>query len=863
MKTMKVRQVKSLKQPHQKAFQTYRLSSLFLTMCIVYMANAQFYGWPASTGPLGPEEDGLSMTVDGTTLSGIDYADNDRLRVTNATLMGGSDYELDVTSPSGININALSFPVDKWCFMIQMEDYTGSPTSVGFNTRLEVINFTPMTTTTGTLQVRVPSGISNLPTQFDFHSSSRVQIIRVPIYRELYLEPKGQLSCHPYSHDDGTGGVLPFVASKQLYLNGGIVNVSGKGYHVGGSYVPGAGTSGASASASYTPSTSGMWPGGPFPYASIVSQPSFGTNPPVTLDPNDNGYLCSVIPGSINDFDITTHSPLAEQGGEPNNTAGAANTTSGVVDRYYPSNPSHSTSWDTIRMGNSGDPGTYGATGGGGGGFGGKGGDHIYGSGLPGTAGFAGVAGGDAGEAARGGGIIIFKLRTFSIAASLSTSQDFFFANGEHGKRGGSGGRGGNGGYGGLGADGDCDGGKIIPPGGVGGYGESGIGGDGGDGGDAGASGSIWLMKKTSTPLGSRVSLRGGYGGPGGRGGYSLKYYTLPLANNWVSPGLAGLSCNVGKEYSFCAPAPPCPPIETCDCEKVFEQLEKIKTPTTFQTALIPYSLTSGSNYPVYYDNNYYNSGIHALYYTDYSATPCPTTYKCIMYRQALYEKMILKLYKKADLETYAGATANVGFNNIYYPVLGGAVVNLDYIGGSNWSGLKFTGGSSFDQLEDLDDPSLPIVYGTQCNYSYSGSGNTVSPRSGGSVENPPVTEAYAYDEKTGGDGGNGTDAADNSGSSDWFDEDDDAPRIERDNGEQKFLETTDLIIIQTANDNTKSIKLNDIDLPARFVLIDMHGKTVAEGEIDGAARLPQVATGTYLLKVSQGAALDIRKIVF
>ena len=367
-------------------------------MMLIYTASsAQFYGWH-NPSLLTAAHDGVTFTVASNT---TEYADNNRVRVTASTHLGGDDYMLDVSAPSGIALTSLDFPADKWCFMIQMED-PGSPSTykVGTNTRLDVVSFDPIL---GELYVRVPTpaGVTVTPAAFQYGVNDRVQLIRVPTYRWLYLEPRGVLTCHPYNHADGTGGVLPFVVSTNVYFNGGIINASGKGYHIGGSYTLGQGTAGAPANPSKTGSQG--WPGGPFPYASINSH-GFGTNPPLTLDPIDNGYLCGIPgTGSPADFDLTNMMP-GNTGHDANNAAASANNTSGTIETYDPTTPTTSSAWSVIRMGNAGDPGSYGATGGGGGGYGADGSLNgrlgVSGFGLQGA---DGLGGGDAADGSGAG----------------------------------------------------------------------------------------------------------------------------------------------------------------------------------------------------------------------------------------------------------------------------------------------------------------------------------------------------------------------------------------------------------------------------------------------------------------------------
>jgi hypothetical protein len=62
-----------------------------------------------------------------------------------------------------------------------------------------------------------------------YNTAGFVQLIRVPIYKNVTVGPPG-LSCLPWDKSRGTGGILVFFAINQLNIEGDI-NVSGKGFH--------------------------------------------------------------------------------------------------------------------------------------------------------------------------------------------------------------------------------------------------------------------------------------------------------------------------------------------------------------------------------------------------------------------------------------------------------------------------------------------------------------------------------------------------------------------------------------------------------------------------------------------------------
>jgi hypothetical protein len=546
----------------------YKLKS-GISLVMILMASsgliAQFAGWPA--GEFVSEVDYSGTTA----INSEVFMDDNRARVTAATLHSSSplQYDLTITPPTGVALSALNFPADKWCLLIQMEDHTS--TNVGNHTRVNVVSYN---SGTGVLRVEAPNGWPN----FSLGTNDRVQIIRVPIYWNLDLDPEGIMTCAPYNHSDGTGGIVPFVVANNLEFNGGIISAASKGYHYGWATTPQLGQGGAGNSAPAYTGLGGGTAGGP--YAGPVEEfyylpdngippfpPGAGTEPPITINDNHlHGYLCSDVLGrsefDFNASDLINATTITIFNGNNGDVADnsfltpGTSTAFGSLIHYNPSAPTKSFPWVTLRMGNSGNPGADGGQGGGGGGFGGTGGfNSSINFPIGGVTGWGGQSGGNVGEGGRGGGIVLVKVNTYSI--NVASGAKMIFADGQNGQHGRPGGNGGKGGAGGLGASGDCFGGQIVPPGGVGGFGESGIGAGGGDGGNGGDCGTIWIMRKSigMASLSSHVSIKGGRRGGAGMGGYSTKWLTLPLANNYEHLGSTGdisvLPCNP-KDWHFC-----------------------------------------------------------------------------------------------------------------------------------------------------------------------------------------------------------------------------------------------------------------------------------------------------------------------
>ena len=836
------------------------IMTFFYSIPIVF---SQFYGWP--TG--GPEMDGTNLTINSTV-----YADNNRVRVTDTTHLGGNLYELDITAPDGVaDISTLDLhDAGKWGFIIQMEDPNTNTT--GQNTRIEFQSFTPLSSTTGKLTVVLPTGV--IWPSFNFAANSRVQLIRVMVYENLYLQRNGKLTCHPYNHNDGTGGVVVFVTNGTTYFNGGVIDASAKGYyHNEDSIVLGVGGAG-------TPYNQGSpndgYSAGIYPYARVPL--AGGSLAPVSFDydKTKNGEWCSDHPNAEpmpDIYDLDNINYPGQDGYGATNNGGIGTTTSGVV-TYHPAAPVGSTAWDTLVMGKSGLPGSKAGDGGGAGGDGGHGGgNNIFPTGQPGALGQAGPKGGDVGGGARGGGIILLKTRGIN-KNLVSNAYPMLLAMGENGIGGENGKKGGDGGQGGLGADGGCNTDlppKIVPPGEIGGMGWSGIGSGGGDGGGGGSSGSIWVMKKTSVSMVNHARWNAGNFGPAGHGGYSLRQRRLPLPVNYRDgsgqpTSLTNLICNT-HDYYHCPPG--CELKEVCDCDTVFEYLaNEMSSFTIGNNTSYPYYLESGTK-RLYYDPNYVdqkgNDPEKTLYFQGVGPDNCPVNFRCVMRNKYLFDSLMQKMFGVRDLESFISdplpTSFDLGINFAEQP--NSDRVNMDFIGyGENHRVFEYT--LSKGELKDVDDPSHPTVYDGHCAIKDEIVITYIHPDSiDFSGEWYPTRIDFPFYEKTGPDGFDGT-SGDFDG--DNFSEDSDAPFIiPEDKNTIRYKEFTDFAIVKGISAvESSSIQITldtEITTTAQYELYDIQGRLIAKGTINGAYTIQNLRRAVYFLKLQSGELMDVKKI--
>ena len=359
---------------------------------------------------------------------------------------------------------------------------------------------------------------------------NRAQVIKIKQFNNLTINTGGTLTCDAYDTISGVGGVCFFYAKGIIKINGGKIDVSGKGYPGGK-----AGAQGVSSIGSFGLKQSGSCSCGIVPCNKGVGYIGGSTTGTGGSGSNGggsggNGYPQTTGPGGL---------------GQPGEGAffvqAAWNTTA--------QNKSDSSQWSGIKGGKDlimgggggGSSGTDGH-GGGEGGNGGQGQDDLsYTLGTLGTIGY-GAFGADGGT---GGGILVMYANKLQ---SLGGT-DSILATGMGGNNGNPGGNGGIGGNGGVGADGNyilCAGDSLNRAGGGGGGGNGGDAGDASNGSGAGAGGTIWMVVSDSKSFKGVISAKGGTPGIAGTGSGSAGSPGA-FGNGGAGGGLPGVDGKVGK----------------------------------------------------------------------------------------------------------------------------------------------------------------------------------------------------------------------------------------------------------------------------------------------------------------------------
>ncbi|MFM7682864.1 MAG: hypothetical protein ACKO7P_08965, partial [Bacteroidota bacterium] len=312
--------------------------------------------------------------------------------------------------------------------------------------------------------------------------SNNSQMITVRQYSDLTIAAGGEITCPTW--DGETGGVVCFLVQNTLNLNGGEIDVEGKGFFGGIGGNGGSGGNGGLGGFSGANSTS------------TGGQTGFGGSP-INGAGWGGGDGFAGINGVVGTLAYYNTSPSLLPCG---NTIASCN---------YSPNPS-----GRLYMGD--------------GGAGGNGGNGKSGAGgggsncnQPGIDGGIGGAGGNGGNGGRGGGIIYIKAGNVVHGSTVIKAMGTAGTAGTAGTQGGNGGAGTCGGGGGDGADG----------------------GNGGGGGHGGAGGVVKISKSAGSIIPSLVNVNGGgstNGGSGGSGG-------LGGVNSWdlcaCSPGCSTISC--------------------------------------------------------------------------------------------------------------------------------------------------------------------------------------------------------------------------------------------------------------------------------------------------------------------------------
>ena len=316
-----------------------------------------------------------------------------------------------------------------------------------------------------------------------------MQLIDFPQYDTLRIDTGNSITCPIYDYSTGLGGVLFFMAKNKLTLNGGVIDVSGKGFtsNRGGLGAPG----GAGGIGGLGGLTGGHGNSVSVPNTGIGGGGNGGNN--MANRVNGNASIIPTFPG-----------------------CGLVASNSSIP-VSIPAHPS-------LFMGACGYSGNGGMSGSGAGGGGGGAGDTLCNNGQVGGDGGGGGSGTRGGY---GGGVIIIFAKTTSY-----TGTNLLLAKGNSAIKALNGLTGGNGGNGASGC-GTCT------TGGGGGGGTGGDGGNGGNGGSGAAGGFIYIKKVSGDALTSSIfKASGGLGAAGGSGDSGgIRGSNAPLLSG------AGISC--------------------------------------------------------------------------------------------------------------------------------------------------------------------------------------------------------------------------------------------------------------------------------------------------------------------------------
>ncbi len=778
------------------------LSAVISMNCLLSQIN----GWPSPSH-------GSDMINSNRTLGEV------RARVTSVS--GATTKTLSISNVNG------SFASGDWVIVIQM---LGS--GMGSHTLAEV---TSVGSTSVDVTTNLVGGYTNSWPTFSFGTNDRVQIVKVSTYWDLTIN-SGVITCPAFDFATGTGGILPVMVGNNFIMNGGYFTAHAKGFHHhfasgGGLGIGGAGSLQATSH---------------IPFGSCAGSHS------ASIDKSVNNFMENSI-GKLGELDgALTATVLSDirtssngnAGGLANNSQNPGTSKSGETFYWF----THSSYPNDLHLGCSGKCGSNAGKGAGGGGFGGTGGAGGSVAGTPGVAGSSGGSGGNSSGAGVGGGIIYLKVANSSF--NFSNSNKRFYASASSGQNGGNGGNGGRGGKGGLGADGQCVGGLIQTPGGVGGYGDGGIGADGGDAGTGGCGGTIWVIKKsggTHATFSPYVNNSAGAGGKGGAPGYTPSYEKAERPKNY-SPLLGSMLCNPGPIFTHSSEWKVCVPLR-CDCDEVFRHLGvDMNGAVTTSTGGTNWAITKAGQAPVYWNQS------NTLFYNKVVGT-CTTKYECRMKKNSLFIDFMNKAFAQSDLQTYTGVPLNVGINKT---AMFGINTQLYY--GTH---LVFEYDPNLDRLTDLDNVQIPYVDVDVCPFDYDKTIVLPPPGGGGGGgggEFGPIDdEILIISTPTGGEGVDGY-----SQSGGDFEEEltsSPPPPLEEDHNQGVKPDGSLLNEVGTiALVNKIEIK-NDPKFDIAYYLYSMDGKMIYHTQNADHFTISNIASGTYLLILTKDNIKITRKL--
>lgn len=567
-----------------------KLKRLILILTILlflqnnYVQAQRVWGYGFGNGSLG------NVVLDNS--EPIVYMDDDRytlvddLKYIQVNLSKYTDeYDFEVLPVVG----ATALDVGDLILVIKMEndgtvnDYTNMTTTNGqFNIGRIINNWG-----NNKYRVEIPLCISH-----EKFLPGKVQVIKIKEYENLEIKDGVMVTCHPYDHATGTGGVVVFVVNNTLTITDGTIDASGKGYAPGIYGSTSFGTGGDGGNFVTNPNNILFYTKGGFDYGSNddgngmdggdeAFQGTLGLGD-IVLD-----GTCGYTIGSAYFCGAGGHYIYGEEGmSAPFGTAfPITNYNDTDVNKNGP-----------IYMGNSGQGGN-GGQGGGSSGYGGGG----AGSGQDGSAykvagdqggysaanqnGHIGATGGIGGI---GGGIVLIRAADIEIPY-YNSSTIYIRTDGTLGLNGDDAydytnpGTYGLPNYGGNGANGGIDGSTVYLPGVGGRAGQPGKASGGGDGGNGG---SVLIVHSSSNTVDleeSNISAQGGDKGSGGNGGYpAMGSYNGSTGSYY---DLAGSGCTYEMTETNTNP---------CECFHIFSEIMP-NTVGNWSGSGLNYSFTDGT----------------------------------------------------------------------------------------------------------------------------------------------------------------------------------------------------------------------------------------------------------------------------
>ncbi|MHB8085990.1 MAG: hypothetical protein ACYDHZ_09195, partial [Dehalococcoidia bacterium] len=441
-------------------------------------------------------------------LTKVDISSNPNNVLLATSLDTGDGSDGPLTLNDVYFVDSVSTPVTASSYIGSVYMLVGpNPSAVGFAAGQEVLIIQMTGTGAGTWETNYIGDGGVTPTMLLFRNplqrayyadaNSQAQVIKVPHYTNVTINPGGILWCRPWLGNGPTGGVIFFRATGTVTVNAsGFIDASGMGFQGGSGGTLGSASGGQGGA------------GGDF---KTGAGSDGGVNGGGAK--GGNGGLGMMAGFNGGDGGSQGYGGASGQKG----TAGGG--PSGGISDSGGANGS-TASLSLMQAGSGGGGGSSGRQGYGGGG-GGGGGHNACIMPFGGQTGKGGSSGGSPGTGGQGGlGAGIIAIHANNIVAASSGIIRATGGTSVTAANGSSGGNGGSGGYGQNFCQIIINGnGNNCGAGGGGGGGNGGSGGGGGNGGGGAGGGVIWLAANNINLAANTVSATGGVGGGSGQGG--------------------------------------------------------------------------------------------------------------------------------------------------------------------------------------------------------------------------------------------------------------------------------------------------------------------------------------------------------